>query len=620
MKKRLLYVGALLAYGLVSAQQQQDSTKVEQLDEVVITDSRFKLKREHSGKTVIKIDAIELAKNQGKTLAEVINTKSGIEVNGSRSNGGQNISTFVRGGNNRQVLVLIDGIQVSDASSVANDFDLRLLDLSQVENIEIIKGAASTLYGSNAATAVINITTKKASDKKISAVFSSSLGTNQSAKKTNYDINNFSNAVSVNGTLKKFYYIASLGHQHVDGLSAVQAGTEKDEFSRTNVGLNVEYNFTDNLSLKAFITQERFTTDFDNTYPALADALFSSTSDQYRLGVSPKYKYKNGSITVNTSLNRINRAIKSSYPNDFNAKSLVIDAFNKYNFNNQFYTIVGVNHIKNEVAFTEDKSMSNFDPYANVVWVSDFGLNFNAGARFNNHSEYGNHFTYNINPSYTYKLTDGYVKFLGSYSTSFIAPNLSQLFGPFGANPNLKPETNVTLEAGSEFKLGKKLLLSAVYFNRDEKDFIGYGQDGYYNVEEEFTVNGVEVELTSTIVENLQFSANYTFTELKEKVALRIPKHKINANVSYNFTPKNYVGLSYQYLSDRLDKDFTAFPALDVDLKSFSLVNFNFGREIMKDRLAISGGISNILNEDYEEVLGYTTKGRNFRLGFRLNF
>ena len=164
MKKRLLCV-VLLIISTIQAQQKQDSITVNELDEVVISDSRFKLKRENSGKTVIKISAKELEKSQGKTMAEIINSKSGIEINGSRSNAGQNLGYFVRGGNNRQVLIIIDGIQVSDPSQIANDYDLRLIDLNQIESIEIIKGASSTLYGNSAATTVINITSKKASKK-----------------------------------------------------------------------------------------------------------------------------------------------------------------------------------------------------------------------------------------------------------------------------------------------------------------------------------------------------------------------------------------------------------------------------------------------------------------------
>ena len=196
------------------AQEQAKSTKVQQLEEIVVSDSRFDLKREYSGKTVIKISKEEIENNQGRNIAELINTKSGIEINGSRSVEGQNLGYYVRGGNSRQVLVLIDGIAVNDPSLVSNEFDLRLLDLNTIESIEIIKGAASTLYGNAAATAVISITTKKASNNKIAGNFLSVVGTNQSQDDLNYYGSSFTNNASVSGTLNKLTYLASFGNRY----------------------------------------------------------------------------------------------------------------------------------------------------------------------------------------------------------------------------------------------------------------------------------------------------------------------------------------------------------------------------------------------------------------------
>ena len=475
MKTRLLYVGALLTTVLVNAQQldpdtnrDKDSIKVEHLDEIVISDSRFELKREHSGKTVIKINTLELERNQGKTLAEIINTKSGIEINGSRSNGGQNLSYFIRGGNNRQVLVMIDGIQVSDPSQIAGDFDLRLLDVNQIETIEIIKGAASTLYGNSAATAVIYITTKQAAEETVSAMFTTSVGTNHSADDRNTNIADFTNGIAISGTKNNLKYKASFGHQYLDGMSAVIVGPERDAFSRININFNLGYKITDNFSLASYVNRDRFTADFDNSFP-IEDALFSTTSKQSRFGISPKYTYEKGSFTINAAYNTIDRVIKSSFPIEYASKSVIIDAFNKYVINDQFYTIVGVNYLDHKTEFTNDEQSNSIDPYVNVVWVSNAGGNLNMGARFNNHSEYGSNFIYNINPSYSFKLNDGYLKLLASYSTSFIAPSLSQLFGPFGANSDLQPESNISFEAGAELKLTDNLRLSTVFFNRRKR-------------------------------------------------------------------------------------------------------------------------------------------------------
>ncbi|MEM9687294.1 MAG: TonB-dependent receptor plug domain-containing protein [Bacteroidota bacterium] len=324
---KTIFLGLIILffYIPIAAQKAVEQSKTEQLEEVVVTDSRFPLKRVHSGKTVIKITAGELEKNQGKTLAEVINTKSGIEINGSRSNAGQNLSYFVRGGNNRQVLFLIDGVQVSDPSQIANDFDLRLLSLSEIESIEIIKGASSTLYGSGAATAVISITTKKSGEDTISATFRSSIGTNRSQKAKNNILADFSNSVSVNGKSGKFSYLTSFGNQYVDGLSAiVSPANESDPFSRINTTVKLGYALSNSFSIHLYGNQSKYKAAFDNVFPA-EDANFTSRSEQYRAGISSVFSYTKGNLTLNAAYNSIDRVFNDNFSSVFEAKSRVFE-------------------------------------------------------------------------------------------------------------------------------------------------------------------------------------------------------------------------------------------------------------------------------------------------------
>jgi vitamin B12 transporter len=624
MKKGLLCVGLLIVFSATHAQQKQDSLKVEQLEEIVISDSRFKLKREHSGKTVIKISAKELENNQGKTVSEIINAKSGIEINGSRSQGGQTLSTFIRGGNNRQVLVLIDGIPVSDPSQIVNDFDLRLLDVNQIETIEIIKGAASTLYGNKAATAVINITSKRSSKKAISTTISSHFGTNQSSDDNNFNIKDVTNTVSISGTLSKFNYMTSFAHQNQNGLSAAKNGTEKDDFNRNAIKTRIGYDFSKQFSAIIFANHTKFKADFDNSFP-VGDADFYSENEQNRFGLSTNYTYKKGSLNLKASYNKVTRRIESSFPNNFKAKSLVFDLYNKYTFKNAIYTIIGINYIKDKTDFTEEKETETIDPYLNTVWISDFGLHLNVGARLNNHNEYGTHLIYNFNPSYTYKFNDNYAKLLASYSTSFIAPTMNHLYGFFGANPDLKPEENTTFEAGFEVKLKNNIRFNVLYFNRKEKNFIDYvvtdfitfaGE--YQNTNTDFTVKGVEIEVEAKLTNTLDFNVNYTFTEKDDVIALRIPKNKVNVSLNYTPNSKNYVSLKYQFVDDRLDTDFSTFQ--NETLKSFSLIDALYSHDLIPNKLKIYTSITNILDEDYTEVIGYTTKGRNYKLGFSFKF
>ena len=602
------------------AQEQTNLSQIEQLDEVVISDSRFKLKRENSGKTVIKISKQELENNQGRTVAELINTKSGIEINGSRSVEGQNLGSFVRGGNNRQVLVLIDGVQVNDPSLVSNDFDLRLLDVNTIESIEIIKGAASTLYGNAAATAVLNITTKKSSTDKIAGSFLTVVGTNQSQDDLNYNGANFTNNVSINGTLNKLSYLASFGNRYVDGLSAAKSETpEKDPFSRFNTNLKLGYEFSDKFELTAFASYDKFKTDIDGFPPpfyTFSDTKDTYTSQQKRVSLSPKLSYKNGSFQVNAALSKIDRETISDFSTINEAKSFVVDAFNKYVFNESFYTIIGLNYGDYESLFVEDESFTNTDPYVNVVYVSDSGLNLNIGGRLNNHSEYGSHFVYSLNPSFNIPVDKGYAKAFGSYATSFIAPNLSQLFGFFGANPDLQPEENVTIEGGLEFNTKNGFRVNGVYFNRNEKQTIIY-TTAYENATTDATVHGLELEAEIDLIENLSVSTNYTFTEVKDGVRLRIPKHKANASLGYNFSEKSFASLNYQFVGSRTDLNFSTF--VNEDLSSYSLVDLYYSHKLIHNKLKLFATVTNLLNEDYFEILGYTTKGRNVSLGLNLN-
>ena len=603
------------------AQEQAKSTKVQQLEEIVVSDSRFDLKREYSGKTVIKISKEEIENNQGRNIAELINTKSGIEINGSRSVEGQNLGYYVRGGNSRQVLVLIDGIAVNDPSLVSNEFDLRLLDLNTIESIEIIKGAASTLYGNAAATAVISITTKKASNNKIAGNFLSVVGTNQSQDDLNYYGSSFTNNASVNGTLNKLTYLASFGNRYVDGLSAAKSDTpEKDPFSRYNLNVKLGYEFSKAFNISAFASIDNLKTDIDGS-PAPAYVLTDTDdkffSKQKRVGVSPKFIYNHGSFQINAAYSKIEREFISDFSSTNNAESYVLDAFNKYVFNDKFYTIAGVNYTEYKSLFAEEESYNNTDPYLNVVYVSNYGLNLNAGARLNNHSEYGSHLVYSLNPSYNLNLDSGTLKVLGSYATSFIAPNLSQLFGYYGANPDLEPEENTTIEGGLEFYNTNGFRLNALYFNRKEENTIIYGPAySYINAESDAKVHGFEVETEVKSIENIVLSANYTFTELKEGTRLRLPKHKANASLGYNISKNTFASVNYQFTSSRMDTNFSTY--LNEDLKAFSLVDLYFSQKLIENKLKLFASITNLFNEDYLEIVGYTTKGRNVSLGLNI--
>ncbi|MCW5517082.1 TonB-dependent receptor plug domain-containing protein [Muriicola sp. Z0-33] len=604
----------------LAAQQQQDTTRLQILDEVVVSDSRFELKRENSGKTVIKIGVEELQRNQGRSVAEIINTKSGIEIAGSRGRDGAVLGVFARGGRGRQVLIIVDGVRVSDPSSFSLEYDLRLLATANVASIEIIKGAASTLYGTNAATAVINITTKGAAKEKMRGEFQSVFGTNQTAVDQNYNLSNFSNSARVSGTLNKFSYSTSFSNRYSEGLSAiVTPENEEDNFSNSSNDIRLGYQFSEKFNLVVYGNQTRLRSAFDESF-GLMDAPYQFISDQDRIGASLRLKFANGGIYFNGAYTNYESESKSAFPGVFKARNYVGDLYGKYTFNDKLYTILGVNYLEDTAEFISDEKFTILDPYANLVFVSDFGLNINSGIRINNHSEYGSNLVYNINPSYTFKFNDRYIKLLSSFASSYITPSLTQLFGTFGANPNLDPEDNSTLEGGVEYA-GNQFRVSGIYFNRKEENFVFFdgASSTYLNAANTIDAQGVELEMNWKPVNNLNLHFNYTFTERKGDSAIRIPKHKFNFLGSYSFSERTSGTISYTMTGERSDTDFNVFPFEEVPLDAFSVVNIYLQHQIIPNKLRCFLNLDNILNKEFTEVIGFTTRGRNIALGMNIS-
>ncbi|NER10981.1 vitamin B12 transporter [Muriicola jejuensis] len=619
MTEKFWKTGVLLciATGTWAQVPNTDSLQVRQLDEVVVSDTRFPIRRENSGKTVIRIGPEELALNQGRSLPELINTKSGIEISGSRGRAGEVLGAFVRGGRGRQLIVLIDGLRVSDPSSFSQEFDLRLLPLDNIASIEIIKGANSTLYGANAATAVINITTKGAPEKGLAASFRSSLGSNQTAEDQRYRLNAFENSARVAGTTARWVYSVGFGHRYTDGISSIRTETgETDPFSAWNTDLKLGYRISDKIRTQVYASQAKLNAAYDESF-GLADAPYRFISEQERVGLNTTLSYKEGTMTLNLAYATYNSENFSAFPGTFEGKNLIGDLFNRVRLGN-LLLLSGVNYNLELMEFEDTRRFSFVDPYVNLVYLGKKGLQLNAGGRLNLHSEYGSEFVYNLNPSLTLKREDGYLKFLGSFSTSFITPSLTQLFGQFGANPDLGPESNRTLELGSEYATSE-IRASAVFFSRKEMDFVFFDNAAfqYRNAEDDTRASGVELELDWRPVGELSLEANYTFTERKGDPGIRIPKHKGYVSLGYRFSEPFSMAVSYAYTGARADTDFNTFS--DVRLDAFSLVGMTMRYEAIPGKLTFFLQADNLLNASFTEVLGFNTRGRNVRAGFALN-
>src|SRR5574344_291808 len=231
-RKISLVASFLLATNLYS---QQTS-----LDEITIssaTKSEEKLKNVTANVDVITAEDIESRKF--KTVAEALQTIAGIQV--SQSGGiGQQTSLFLRGMDSKKTLVLIDGVRYNDPSGNGANFEH--LVINDIDRIEVIKGAQSSIWGADASAGVINIITKSAQD-----------GTHGSAA-IEYGRYN-SRTAKANISHKNENFDAKLGVTRVDtdGFSAISPNKssdakkyEKDGYENTTVNLKLGYNFNEN--------------------------------------------------------------------------------------------------------------------------------------------------------------------------------------------------------------------------------------------------------------------------------------------------------------------------------------------------------------------------------------
>ncbi|MBF6642280.1 TonB-dependent receptor [Flavobacterium sp. J49] len=628
--------------------QEQDSTKVNSLKEVVISDTKFAQSKEKSGKVIEVISAKELEKKSGQSLATVLSQVTGVEINGNQSANGKNLGYYIRGGKNRQVLILIDGIPVTDASGISLEYDLRLLPVEQVESIEVMKGAASTLYGTGAATGVINITLKKASKKAIEGNAYVNIGSNNTSDNKKYNGQDFNQGISVNGSYKKVNYFAGFNSTETGNISQIASPDEsvkyeEDRFSRQNAMAKLGFKATNRLTLDFFGNYDRLKNGYDLTFDNTGfndTNINTTTSEQVRFGFSPKFKYNKGEFVLNSGFTKIARDYNEynsfTTATDYSlyeSRSVVVDAVNKYSFSNEFALIMGVNYQFNDMLSETpygniDNKTTKFnivDGYTTFVYNLDFGLNINTGIRLNNHSAYGNNLVANFNPSFNFKTKIPF-KVLASYSTAYITPSLYQLYSEYG-NTDLTPEKNTTIEAGFETQLfNKKVKFDAVAFYRDQTNSFDFFFDSntfeayYININGTNKAKGVETELTFEVMDKLRVNANYTFTQVDKALDRLIPKHKVNTGLDFQPTPRTLFNVNYQYFDARNDAFFdgNTFGTSFVKLDSYQLVNALAKYELIKNRLTVFGSVTNILNEEFVENIGYSTRGRNFKLGLNI--
>lgn len=624
MKKQLLIVGAIamsFASTKITAQEQE---KTEKLNEVVVTATKIKTNKKNIGKVVYKLTSKELEEREGKTLTEILNEIPGVEVNGAQSNRGQNNEIYIRGGRSNQVAILIDGVNVNNASTISNNFDLRQLDINQIESIEVLKGASSVLYGSGAATGVVNIIMKKASKKEFGGTFTTSVGSNRSAEHNKVAVDEIEANFNFNGAVGKVDYLVGLNSNNSSGLSATEnvnpnIENKEDKFYRQNGLVRLGYQVTDKVKVGLQGSVNKFFYEYDG-FPS-GDADNNYNGKQERALLFTDFKYNKGALRLDTYYTELSGTFKSSFgTSESEGKEYGFDIYNNYNVLDELSFVLGVaaqyqDMNSGGISFGS-VSQYAYDPYLSVNYNSDFGFNVNAGVRANIHNEYGTNLIYNVNPSYNLEVLEGRnLKVFASYGTAFIAPSLYQIFNKRNDVETLQPESSYSAEGGFEIEILDNLNINTTYFYREETDKVVYDNSTFKYITNTGTFNakGVEAQLNYSPLKKLDLSFDYAYTNFKGLLnSAKLPKHKIGARVNYQVLPTTFLSTNYRFTGERQSGANT--------LSSYNLVDFFVNHKMLKDKVTLFANVTNLLNENYQEIFNYTTRGRNYNLGLKVQF
>ncbi len=617
--------------------QEQDSTKT--IEEVVITDTKFAQSKAKSGRSIEKITQKDLEQRKGQSVATVLSQLSGFEVVGNQGSAGKNLDLFVRGGNTNQVLILIDGNPVVDASSISSTYDLRLLPVDQVESIEILKGASTVLYGPNGASAVINITLKKAVKNKVSGTAYVNVGTQNTTENHKLHGKESNQGFSFNGSNGKVSFLTSLNSTEVKGLSeAAGVNFEDDSFSRLNLNQQFGVKVNGKLNLDFFANYDKLRSTFDDG--SFADNEFNSlSSEQFRAGFTPTFKYKKGEFKINSSFGLLEREYTnydmwSGISNSsYKSRNVNVDAFNKYNLSSSLYLVTGV-----QFQFFDMNQFTPYgdilgnvakfnvvDPYVTAVYETKFGLNLNTGIRYHKHSVYDDYLIWNLNPSYTISKLG--LKFYGSVGGAVVSPTLYQVYSPYG-NSALKPQENQTAELGLEKSfLNKKVIFTGAAFFREQDNSIVFGSlpsppwGQYVNITGINKSKGFETSVTIKPIQKVTVSGNYTFVENDELIARFVAKHRANANLSLDITKNISWSAQYQYINQRdvAYFDSMTYATVATEVPSYQLVHTNLSVKVSSN-LSLFAAVQNVFNEEFVETVGFTSRGRNYKFGLNLKF
>ncbi|RFZ84743.1 TonB-dependent receptor [Mucilaginibacter terrenus] len=631
---------------LCAESKAQDSTR--SINEVVVTATRSAKKLSETGRVVTVISAQEIARAQGRSLPQLLNTVPGITFSGAQNAPGLATSVFLRGASTGNTLILIDGFPANNAGSIDGSYDLNAFPVDQIERIEILKGSGSTMYGSDAVAGVINIITKHAK--------TAGLKGNLQASGGSY--NTFRQSAGLNGKLNKTGLAINLSNNDSKGFPAavdtLGTGTfRKTGFHQRSASVNVDQELSRKFILNGNLQVSRNTGNLPNgTFTNDENYDYRNTFLFGGLGATvllPK-----GALKLKVTQNTVKNNFENLGPDNDSTHQVtrnigrITNAEAVFNYDlGRYFDITSGGGYK----YTNSSQYSLFEQafyhpepsvipagaannsissvYTSLFFKSDI-FHMEVGGRYNHHSTAGNKFTYTINPSV---LLADQLKIFGNLSSAFKAPSLYQLTSQYG-NLELKPEYTKSYEAGFDWEIVSNTLSfntaffkrntsNVIYFFTDPKTFASNYENGSFQKDKGFET---ELKYNSKVLTATAWYAYVTgkLTDangLQTNNLYRRPKNTFGANVALQATKQVSVGVTYKYTGERRDTYFNpvSFKTDIINLKHYNLVDLHLGWAATS-KLSLFGDVNNLLDVKYTDWVGYNTMCANFTVGANYQF
>jgi len=624
------------------------------LNEIVVVANRAPEPLSKIGNSVTVLSDAAIKESQQILVSDLLEQTPGLNV--ARDGGaGQLTSVFIRGADSDETVVLIDGVQMNDPSAPAGEFNFANLLTSDISRIEILRGAQSTLYGSQAMGGVINIVTAEPTGR-----FGGDLTAEGGSHGTGYA------TASVGGRDDAWMWRLSGNWYGTSGIPAFDeklGGTRLDASQIGGGSGQVRYDITPDLKLdmRGYYTQARTDFDgFDTPTGNFGDDSEYDKSSQLLTYAGLTLSSPDRAATHRVAFQYTDTDTRNYDPNaPANYGSPSTETFYGIGRNEReeyqgtwaitprLHAVFGAQHERSTI----DTYSGEFQPapppvesyaaidsgYAQVQAEVAAGLTLTGGERYDRHNVYGGHSTGALAAAWL--LNDGHTILRSSFSQGFKAPSLYQLYSSYG-NLALRPEAAESWDAGIEqHAWDGRLVLSATYFERYSRDLIEFFDCttanplcltepfGYYANIARAAAHGVELQGTVKASAELTLAANYTLTDTEDRSPgsptygrelIRRPKNAANASAAYRWSPTFSASVAARYAGPSFDDD-AANPGGEIELGGYVLIDLRISYAL-KDGLELYGRVDNAAGRHYETVYQYGTYGRVGYAGVRAAF